>query len=79
MTHFFFKKGVGSGEKVIRSNIQGSVPSNEEIPCASHDPFLKKVRRTLSVWLEYEAQKGLPASDAVVREKAMQVYIHCAM
>jgi hypothetical protein len=56
---------------MIRSNIKGSVPSNEEIACESHDPFLKNVRRTLCVWLEYEAHKGLSVSSAVVREKAM--------
>jgi len=64
---------------MIRSNMKGSVPSNEEIACASHDPFPKKVRRTRCSWLEYEAQKGLSVSGAVVREKAMQVYNHCAM
>jgi hypothetical protein len=67
--HFIKKKDM------IRSNIKGSVPSNEEIACASHDPFPKKIRRTLCVWLEYEAQKGL----SVVREKAMQLYNHCAL
>jgi hypothetical protein len=44
---------------MIRGNIKGSVRSNEVIACARHDFFLKKVRMTLCVLLEYEAEKGL--------------------
>ena len=52
---------------MIRSSIKGSVLSNEEVSCASHDDhFLKKVRRALHVWLESLAQKGLAVSGALV-------------
>jgi hypothetical protein len=64
---YIFKKGM------IMSNIKGNVSSNEDMACASHDPFLKKVRSILCIWLEYAAQKGLSVSGAVEREKAMQV------
>jgi hypothetical protein len=38
------------------------------------DPLLEKTQAALCVWLEDEAQKGLPVSGDVVREKATQLY-----
>jgi hypothetical protein len=51
----------------------------ENILCKSTSSLPQKMKWTLYVWLEDEAQKGSSVCDAVVTEGAKQLNNHCEM